>query len=146
MARIIFIFLIGILIFSNCSSSGGSQQQSGQIESTPTLEKATVVSYENLDVAAFQKEIKNNNDSYILDVRTPEEIANGQIEGAHSLNFYDKDFAEKLLELDRSKSYYVYCKGGGRSAKTARLMIKNGFSDVHNLEGGYTAWNAETKK
>ncbi len=110
-----------------------------EIEKVPTLDKATVVSYKNIDVAEFKKGIQKDN-VVVLDVRTPEETANGIISEAIELNFYDRDFADRLLEMDKSKEYFIYCKMGGRSAKTARLMIKNGFEKVNNLDGGYTDW------
>jgi rhodanese-related sulfurtransferase len=43
--------------------------------------------------------------------------------------------------LDKSLSYLVYCHSDGPSIAGAELMVKNGFSDVHRLEGNYGAWN-----
>jgi rhodanese-related sulfurtransferase len=115
-----------------------------ETEKTPTLEKATVVSYKNIGVPEFNEGIKNS-EVVVIDVRTPEEIADGKIGDAMELNFYDRDFADRLLQLDKEKEYFIYCKSGGRSAKTARLMIQNGFGKVSNLEGGYTDWEKNNK-
>ena len=140
MKYLLFFFLLVSAI--SCHNNTKVQPTNSASE-TPTLEKATVVSYQNLNVQDFSQAIDQKDEVVILDVRTPEETSSGKIEGAMELNFYDKDFADRLLALDTNKSYYVYCKAGGRSAKTARLMVKNGFSKVFNLEGGYTQWSKE---
>jgi len=130
------LFILMVLFLLSCKPTSTKEVK------LPTLEKATVVSYKNLDVKAFNDAIQNT-DNVILDVRTPEEIADGKIDNAIELNFYDDDFSDRLLAMDKDKEYIVYCKGGGRSAKTARLMIKNGFEKVNNLEGGYKAWKKD---
>ena len=75
----------------------------------------------------------------LLDVRTPEEYSLGHLEGSMNINWYDNDFKDKVAVLERSKTVYVYCKAGGRSAKAATMLREMGFKDVVNLEGGYDA-------
>lgn len=79
----------------------------------------------------------------ILDVRTPEEVAEGIIPNAVTININDADFETQLNKLDKSKPVYVYCKAGGRSSKATDIMMKNGFSLVYNLDGGIDAWVEE---
>ena len=43
--------------------------------------------------------------------------------------------------LDKSLTYLVYCHGDGPSITAAELMVANGFSNVHRLEGNYGAWD-----
>ena len=43
--------------------------------------------------------------------------------------------------LDKSKTYLVYCHSDGPSIAGAELMAKNGFSNVHRLEGNYDEWD-----
>ena len=76
-----------------------------------------------------------------LDVRTPGEIEKGKIEGALEIDFRGDAFETKLAQLDKSKSYLVYCKSGGRSANTIKLLDKLGFTNSYDMEGGYTAWS-----
>ncbi|MEM9981836.1 MAG: rhodanese-like domain-containing protein, partial [Bacteroidota bacterium] len=64
----------------------------------------------------------------------------GHLSNAQLINFYDKDFAEQLNQLDKTKTYYVYCKAGGRSTKAAELMVSQGFAKVYNMEGGFSKW------
>ncbi len=77
-----------------------------------------------------------------LDVRTPEEIAEGKIMGALEIDYRADDFKEKIEGLEKDKEYVVYCRSGGRSAKAQGIMKKNGFIKTYNMKGGYTAWTS----
>ena len=79
----------------------------------------------------------------LLDVRTPDEIVDGKIAGAVEIDYFGDDFEAKVSKLNKDDHYIVYCKSGGRSAKSVALMKEKGFTKCTNLEGGYTAWNAE---
>ncbi|WP_298669870.1 rhodanese-like domain-containing protein [uncultured Methanofollis sp.] len=76
----------------------------------------------------------------ILDVRTPGEVAAGYIEGAVNINYRNDSFSREISALDRGKTYLVYCRAGNRSARTSEMMVKDGFAEVYNMEGGITAW------
>lgn len=76
----------------------------------------------------------------ILDVRTPEEFAEGHLEGALMLDFYDDDFANWLAALDPEIPYLLYCRSGNRSGQAATLMADLGFADVADVDGGIVAW------
>ncbi len=89
-------------------------------------------------------EHKNDPDFIVLDVRTPEEFAQGHLPEKTPLNldFYAPDFREKLSQLDREKTYLVYCRTGHRSGETVDLMKELGFRRVYDLQGGITAWQS----
>lgn len=93
-------------------------------------------------VQDFDKYLKSDKNAVILDLRTDDEVSLGVLKGAVQLDFHDPEFQDKLESLDRNKSYYIYCKSGGRSAKTAELMADLGFKTVYDLEGGFAAWSA----
>lgn len=96
-------------------------------------------SYTDMDVEAFSNYLKDG-DVQLVDVRTPEEYAEGHIPGAININVFDNDFIDEALKsLDKSKPVAVYCKSGRRSADAATKLSKNGFK-VTNLKGGYLAW------
>ena len=52
----------------------------------------------------------------VLDVRTPQEYAEGHLEGAQNYDVSAPDFAQSLTGLDPTASYAVYCRTGVRSA------------------------------
>jgi len=79
-------------------------------------------------------------DLVVLDVRTPEEFAEGHIEGATMLDFYRADFREQLAELDPDVPYVLYCRSGNRSGETRAMMVELGFTDVEDVDGGILAW------
>lgn len=81
-------------------------------------------------------------EAIILDVRTPEEFAEGHIEGAINIDFYAADFATQLAGLDTDASYVLYCRSGNRSAETAKLMTDLSFEQVDEIDGGILSWNA----
>lgn len=78
----------------------------------------------------------------VLDVRTPEEFAEGHIPKARNIDVQASDFSQKLSTLDKSASYAVYCRSGKRSAAATAQMRAAGFTTVVDLAGGITAWTA----
>lgn len=76
----------------------------------------------------------------VVDVRTPEEFAEGHLKDASNINYFDDDFRKSLDELPKDKSYIMYCHSGNRSGKAHKIMKELGFETVFNLKGGMTAW------
>lgn len=63
-----------------------------------------------------------------LDVRTPAEWAEGHVDGAHHLDVMNPGFDAGLASLDKSKTYFVYCRSGNRSGQAASQMQAQGFT------------------
>jgi len=76
----------------------------------------------------------------LIDVRTPEEFAEGYIAYAQNIDFYSDTFKDDILKLDKTKPVVLYCKSGGRSAECSEQLIEAGFTKVYDLEGGITQW------
>ena len=79
----------------------------------------------------------------LLDVRTPKEYKSGYIANSENINFFDKGFKDQIKALPKDKTYFVYCRSGGRSGKTCTMMREAGFEHVYDLDGGITAWQKE---
>jgi rhodanese-related sulfurtransferase len=94
----------------------------------------------NVDVANFKKAMDSLRNEVIVDLRTPDELAQGKIAGAIVIDFFGPDFESAIQALDKGKTYLLYCAGGGRSGETAELMEKMGFKKVYNLEPGFNGW------
>jgi rhodanese-related sulfurtransferase len=93
-----------------------------------------------VSVTEFKAKLAAETNPQLIDVRTPEEFNQGNIEGALNLNFYASDFDAKLNALDKSKPVFLYCQSGIRSAKSYKLLKHKGFKEVYDLEKGYDAW------
>lgn len=103
-------------------------------------EDGSIVIAKNVDAIEFKK-LAEAGKGQILDVRTPQEVVEGYIEGAIHLDIYNDNFKSKIAELDKEKPVYVYCKSGGRSGQAMDLMMSTGFKKVYNLDGGIGAWD-----
>lgn len=76
----------------------------------------------------------------IIDVRSPQEFAEGHIDGAINVNVNDPEFENNLEKLDRNQTYLVNCRSGHRSLKACSIMADKGFGKVYNLFGGLNEW------
>jgi rhodanese-related sulfurtransferase len=112
-----------------------STQLKSQTTNTPVIT--------NLTPEEFKEKTEEDKNAVIIDLRTKDEIAKGAIPGAVQIDFLGKDFDKQMSNLDKSKTYYVYCQGGGRSSDAATYMEKQGFKKVYNLEKGFSAWKAK---
>lgn len=121
-----------IVLLSGTSCLSQSHQQ----------DPAQNVVYKDIDVPTFSLYINEKQNSQILDVRTPAEWAQGIIPGAKKMNLHDPDFTTQLQALDMDRPVLVYCRSGARSENAMKLMVKMGFKEVYNLEGGILAWQS----
>lgn len=83
---------------------------------------------------------RNDANVLVLDVRSPGEFAAGHVPGAHHL--FVAHLGERLAELDPAKTIVTYCGSGYRASIAASVLKRAGFSDVANVPGSWTAWNA----
>lgn len=97
-----------------------------------------------LDVAKYEQKMTQP-DVQLIDVRTPEEFAEGHLENAINMDINGDNFDASVASLDKEKPVMVYCKAGGRSAKAAAKLKEMGFKSISDLDGGITNWNSEKK-
>ncbi|MEQ8584259.1 MAG: rhodanese-like domain-containing protein [Marinoscillum sp.] len=113
--------LMVALLLSSCQSSA----QSPEYRTVTNEELVTLLEDENVQ---------------LVDVRTPEEVAQGIIAGADHIDIYDQEFVNKLSQLDKNRPVAVYCAAGGRSAKASLKLKELGFQQIYDLKGGYRGW------
>ncbi len=124
---------IGVVLTGGCvSTETVSPNQETQIIENITPPEAFTLIQDN----------QNNPDFVILDVRTPEEFADGHIEDAINLDYYSETFQDELDKLDKNKPYLIYCRSGGRSGNTLDIMADLNFKEVYNILGGILEWEA----
>ncbi len=133
MKRFIVYFLVACSVYS-CHSQSNSDCESNA-QTSPFVLKAD----------SFEQLLNNNLQAVLLDVRTPDEFADGYIRDAVNMDYYD-DFKNKINTLDKNTTYFVYCKAGSRSASAADIMRKAGFKEVYELKGGILGWENSGRK
>lgn len=74
----------------------------------------------------------------LVDVRSDDEVRRGIIEGAVHIPM--PMIPVRASELDPARPVVVYCATGGRSAQVVYYLLRNGFEEVYNLQGGIQAW------
>jgi len=72
----------------------------------------------------------------VIDVRTQEEYEEGHLVKTDKLlDFTNGEFQDSLSDMDKDKTYYLYCRTGNRSGQAARIMKSQGFENVYNVGG-----------
>lgn len=127
-------YLLLVLILISCDRKARTIE-----EASPSHE---LVVSETISTNEFQRRMHETPNAVVLDVRTPEEVREGYIDGAANIDFRADDFQMKIGKLNRDSTYFLYCAGGGRSRRAADVMKDLGFKKVYDLDGGYTAWRA----
>jgi len=90
----------------------------------------------------FIQENAKNTNLVILDLRTPEEYAEGHIQNSKNINFYAADFEQQLQSLNKTHTYFIYCRTGRRSSNALSLFKKLGFENIVHLKKGIVDWQS----
>jgi adenylyltransferase/sulfurtransferase len=78
----------------------------------------------------------------LIDVREPDEVAEGAIAGSVALPRGQLEHKIDTITTDKDAPIVCYCGGGGRSALAAQSLKRMGFKNVMSLAGGYKGWKA----
>ncbi len=103
---------------------------------------AELDSYENV-TPLKAKELMEQEDVAVLDVRNLTEYQEGHIEGAQHIMV--GTLKNRLDEVPAEKKLIVQCQAGGRSAIAASILKANGYHDLVNMAGGYAQWTKDVK-
>jgi len=107
---------------------------------TPEIPSQIIESITPQDAFTLIQENKDNPDFVIIDVRTPQEFAEEHIENAINLDYRSETFRDELNQLDKNKTYLIYCRSGGRSGNALAIMVALNFREVYNISGGISQW------
>lgn len=101
---------------------------------------ACTSNYRTLPMDEFEKAIKQPN-VVVVDVRTPQEYAEGHIAGAINIDWKAGNFAEQADELlDDDKTIALYCIHAKRSKLAAETLQKMEYEDIIELQDGLEVW------
>jgi UPF0176 protein len=113
---------------------------SGLRDIDPTVRTGTYI-----EPAEF-KEVKDQDDVVILDVRSNYEHTVGKFSNAVTLDMENfREFPEKIKELEKykGKKIITYCTGGIKCEKASAYLIERGFENVYQLHGGIIKYGIE---
>ncbi len=136
----ILLFIAVALVLAACGTGGGAAtpapEQPLQTQKVPVDGGG---SYTDVGAAGLAAMLKSK-DFLLVNVHIPYA---GEIEGTDIFIPFDK-IEENLdkLPADKSAKLVVYCRSGGMSAISARALVKLGYTNVWNLDGGMNAWKA----
>jgi len=85
--------------------------------------------------------VKQRQNLYLLDVRTPQEYRQAHLADAHLIPI--DQVAQRLGELPADRPILVYCAVGSRSAQVFNFLARRGYAEVYNLDGGIVAWSQQ---
>ena len=122
-------FFMLIITLANCG-------RKESIKNDQQMEKAVT----ELSPEEFKSRLSSTPDAVLIDVRKPEEVAEGMIQGAINIDYLNFGFTENIDSLDHAKPYFLYCKTGKRSSGAADKMSQLGFQEIFVLEGGINNW------
>jgi phage shock protein E len=129
------LLLVGALSF--LLGSCGSQQET--TEETVGAESGPI----HLDAPKAAEILATDPEITVIDIRTPEEFAEGHIEGALNIDFTGDDFEAELAKLDEEKPYLMHCASGNRSGQALPTFEKLHFHRLYHLSTGFRGWVAD---
>jgi phage shock protein E len=129
------ILIVAWVVYSVTQPSLGIQPQT---TTSTAISGGQQLGYKTISVSDASAMIQSSPNLLVVDVRTPQEYAQGHLKGA--INIPLSDLPLHIGGLDRNRPILVYCRTGYRSAQASVILVKAGFTQVYNMEGGITAW------
>ena len=121
-------FILSIMLLSACSAPGSSANSYRQISMDEAVEM-----------------MKTESGYIILDVRRPDEYAEGHIPEAINVPNEEIGTAEIPELPDKAQLILVYCRSGRRSKEASEKLVKLGYTNVVEF-GGILDWKGEIEK
>ena len=135
--------LVGMVLASGCSGGNGNSEADQDAGGQPAVRAAPPAGDTSplvMTSAELMERLDEPDAPVILDVRSPEEYAEGHIPGAINIP-YDRIGAQLgSLEDYRERDLVVYCRTGRRAGVAEEVLSKAGFEQIWDLEGHMVAW------
>lgn len=123
------VWLLIVLLLAACGGGEAETAVSVDINALPdTVDVSTVAA------------IKDQEGVWVLDVREQSEYDEGHIPGVTLIPM--GEVPNRLSEIPTDQQVIVTCRSGNRSGQITEYLREQGFTNVHNMEGGILAWQA----
>ncbi|MBT3641229.1 MAG: rhodanese-like domain-containing protein [Euryarchaeota archaeon] len=115
--------LIAIILFSGCLSDSST--------------------WERVDAETFNQEINDNEEAFLLDVRTLTEWNDeGHIENATLIPHDNLEEKREQLPENKDDLILLYCRSGNRSQNAAQTLFDMGYNNIIELKSGINGWKS----
>ena len=121
-------FILSMMLLSSCSALGRSS-----------------AGYRQISMDEAVKMMRDEKNYIILDVRRPDEFAEGHIPGAINVPNEEIGTAEIAELPNKSQLILVYCRSGRRSKEASEKLVMLGYTNIVEF-GGILDWNGEIEK
>jgi rhodanese-related sulfurtransferase len=135
--------ILSAILLAVCMASAG--QVFAEEPKRPAGAKALTMKDVTPDEAALLMKSKPGG-ALVIDVRTPEEFAEGHIPGARNVDFLGDDFEKQIAALPTDRPLIVHCAAGNRSSKAVvKISAMQKFAQIFHLKSGFNGWKAAGK-
>ncbi len=124
------MFLLVLLALTACSG-----QPTPTAATSSEIDLATLPALVDPQTANLLRE---RDDVLLIDVREPSEYAAGHIPGITLIPM--GEIPNRLADIPKDKTVIVSCQSGRRSSQIASFLQEQGFTNLHDLDGGFSAW------
>ncbi|MCE7984862.1 MAG: rhodanese-like domain-containing protein [Caldilinea sp. CFX5] len=124
------LFLFLLLTLTACGSQPAATATSGAEIDLATLPVLVDPQTANL--------LRERDDVLLIDVREQAEYDAGHIPGITLIPM--GEIPSRLADIPKDKTVIVSCQSGRRSSQIASFLQEQGFTNIHDLDGGFSAW------
>lgn len=124
---------------AGCSGAENNKQTESLPQPAQNIESVEEGTFANVDVDEAKKLIEQG--ITVIDVRTPQEYAEGHIPKAKLISL--QEIETRLNEFSQDEQYLIVCRSGNRSAQASEILVQNGMKKIYNMTGGMNEWTGD---
>ncbi len=134
-----YLWLIGLLLvlLVGLAACGGGADTTAQSAAPDVATEGELNLPDTVDPQTVAQ-IKDRADVVVFDVREQVEYDEGHIPGVTLIPL--GEVPNRLSEIPKDKTVIMTCRSGNRSGQATDFLRQNGYTNVHNMEGGIVAW------
>ena len=134
-----YLWLIGLLLvlLVGLAACGGGADTTAQSAAPDVAAEGELNLPDTVDPQTVAQ-IKDRADVVVFDVREQVEYDEGHIPGVTLIPL--GEVPNRLSEIPKDKTVIMTCRSGNRSGQATDFLRQNGYTNVHNMEGGIVAW------
>ena len=138
----VFAILLALVLSGCADGTGTTNSEPAAGAKTETEAEASSGSYQQITQEEAKAMMEEQTDYLIVDVRRPDEFAEGHIAGA--INVPNETIGEEAEEAlpDKAQYLFIYCRSGRRSKEASQVLADLGYTNVYEF-GGIIDWTGE---